>query len=237
MRTIVFDVDDTLYDQQQPFRNAMTKIFPNVATEDMHELYLRFRHHSDETFPKVLANEWSLDFMRFFRMNETLKDLNYPGISQEEGKIFQQVYEEELDNITMHPEVTKLLDTLQEKEIPRGIITNGPTDHQFKKVKQLNLEKWVPSQNIIISQSTGFQKPEKEIFDLACNQFCMEPEHTLYVGDSYDNDIVGARNGGWHSLWFNHRSRELPSCQPASHLAEVTCFTELCPTVEKLFNL
>lgn len=195
MRTIVFDVDDTLYDQQQPFRNAMTKIFPNVATEDMHELYLRFRHHSDETFPKVLANEWSLDFMRFFRMNETLKDLNYPGISQEEGKIFQQVYEEELDNITMHPEVTKLLDTLQEKEIPMGIITNGPTDHQFKKVKQLNLEKWVPSQNIIISQSTGFQKPEKEIFDLACNQFCMEPEHTLYVGDSYDNDIVGARNG------------------------------------------
>lgn len=83
----------------------------------------------------------------------------------------------------------------------------------------------------------GFSKPEKEIFDLACNQFCMEPEHTLYVGDSYDNDIVGARNGGWHSLWFNHRSRELPSCQPASHLAEVTCFTELCPTVEKLFNL
>ncbi len=32
-------------------------------------------------------------------------------------------------------------------------------------------------------------------------------------------------------------ARELPSCQPASHLAEVTCFTELCPTVEKLFNL
>lgn len=34
----------------------------------------------------------------------------------------------------MHPEVTKLLDTLQEKEIPMGIITNGPTDHQFKKL-------------------------------------------------------------------------------------------------------
>ncbi len=34
MRTIVFDVDDTLYDQQQQPRNAMTKIFLNVATED-----------------------------------------------------------------------------------------------------------------------------------------------------------------------------------------------------------
>ena len=55
-------------------------------------------------------------------MNETLKDLNYPGISQEEGKIFQQVYEEELDNITMHPEVTKLLDTLQEKKFRWGLL-------------------------------------------------------------------------------------------------------------------
>ena len=62
----------------------------------------------------------------------------------------------------MHPEVTKLLDTLQEKEIPMGIITNGPTDHQFKRIKQLNIEKWVPSQNIIISQSTGFQNLKRK---------------------------------------------------------------------------
>ncbi|MCU9792609.1 hypothetical protein N4807_14060, partial [Enterococcus faecalis] len=64
-----------------------------------------------------------------------------------------------------------------------------------------------------------------------------KPEHTLYVGDSSDIVIVGARNGGWHSLWFNHRSRELPCCYPASHLADVTCFTELFPTVAKLFSL
>ncbi|MBO0466274.1 HAD family hydrolase [Enterococcus plantarum] len=236
MRTIVFDVDDTIYDQQQPFRNAIKSSFPCVKEEDMHELYIRFRLHSDETFPKVMANEWTLEYMRFFRINESLKDLKYQAVSQEDGLTFQKTYEEELDNIVMHPEVKKVFDFLKEKNIPMGIITNGPTDHQFKKVKQLQLENWVPTDNIIISQSTGFQKPEREIFDLAAKEFGMDCERTLYVGDSFENDICGAKNGGWKSLWFNHRLREMPANEEAYHVKEVTSFDDLFPTIQSLFS-
>lgn len=236
MKTIVFDVDDTIYDQQQPFRNAINSVFPDVKPEDMHALYIRFRFHSDETFPKVMSNDWTLEFMRFYRINESLKDLNYPSVSQDNGLIFQKIYEEELDNIVMHPEVKKVFDFLKENNIPMGIITNGPTDHQFKKVKQLQLENWVPTDNIIISQSTGFQKPEREIFDLAAKEFNMECAHTLYVGDSFENDIAGATNGGWKSLWFNHRLREMPVGEKAHHLKEVTSFEDLFPTIQSLFS-
>ncbi|MEI5989215.1 HAD family hydrolase [Enterococcus crotali] len=236
MKTIVFDVDDTIYDQQQPFRNAINAVFPSVKPEDMHTLYIRFRFHSDETFPKVMSDEWTLEYMRFFRINESLKDLGYPSVSQENGLIFQKTYEDELDNIVMHPEVKKVFDFLKEKNIPMGIITNGPTDHQFKKVKQLQLENWVPTDNIIISQSTGFQKPEKEIFDLAAKEFGMDCERTLYVGDSFENDIAGAKNGGWKSLWFNHRLREMPADEEAYHIKEVTSFDDLFPTIQSLFS-
>lgn len=236
MKTIVFDVDDTIYDQQQPFRNAINLVFPYVKNEDMHALYIRFRFHSDDTFPKVMANEWTLEYMRFYRINESLKDLNYPPVSQEDGLTFQKTYEDELDNIVMHPEVKKVLDFLKEKNVPMGIITNGPTDHQFKKVKQLQLEHWVPTDNIIISQSTGFQKPEREIFDLAAKEFGMDCKRTLYVGDSFENDIAGAKNGGWKSLWFNHRLREMPADEEAYHIKEVTSFEELFPTIQSLFS-
>lgn len=236
MKTIVFDVDDTIYDQQQPFRNAIKTVFPCVKLEDMHALYIRFRVHSDETFPKVMSDEWTLEFMRFYRINESLKDLNYPSVSQEDGLTFQKTYEDELDNIVMHPEVTKVFDFLKEKNIPMGIITNGPTDHQFKKVKQLQLENWVPTDNIIISQSTGFQKPEREIFDLAAKEFAMDCDCTLYVGDSFENDIAGAKNGGWHSLWFNHRRREMPKDEKPYHMKEVTSFEDLLPTIQSIFS-
>ncbi|MEI5995148.1 HAD family hydrolase [Candidatus Enterococcus mansonii] len=235
MKTIVFDVDDTIYDQQQPFRNAINTVFPCVKAEDMHALYIRFRHHSDETFPKVMSNEWTLEYMRFYRIDESLKNLSYPTVSQEDGLLFQKIYEDELDNIVMHEEVKKVFDFLKEKKIPMGIITNGPTDHQYKKVKQLRLEDWVPSDNIIISQSTGFQKPEREIFDLAAKEFGMEAEHTLYVGDSFENDIIGAKNGGWKSLWFNHRLRTMPANEQPTHIQEVTSFDDLLSTIKAIF--
>ena len=48
----------------------------------------------------------------------------------------------------------------------------------------------------------------------------MNPATTLYVGDSYDNDVVGAFNGGWHSMWFNHRGRSLkPGIKPVYDVA------------------
>ncbi|MGC6769925.1 HAD family hydrolase [Enterococcus sp. LJL128] len=232
MNTIVFDVDDTVYDQQQPFRAAIKKIFPAFPCEKMHELYIRFRHHSDVTFEKSITGEWTLAYMRFFRLDESMKDLGYPSTTEAVSSRFQEAYEDELDNICMHPEVKKVFDYLSEKQIPLGIITNGPTDHQYKKVKQLQLENWVPSDNIIISQSTGYQKPDKEIFQLAAKQFRMEPETTLYIGDSFENDVVGAHNGGWQSLWFNHRLRTVPKNTGISFLKEVRTFEDLFDTVQ-----
>ncbi len=122
---------------------------------------------------------------------------------------FKKIYEEELDNICLHEEVKKTLDFLKEKNVPLGIITNGPTDHQTKKLKQLQLNNWIPSRNMLISQATGFQKPEKEIFQLAEKEFHMLPEETLYVGDNYDNDVLGAKSANWQALWFNHRERKI----------------------------
>lgn len=233
IKAVVFDVDDTMYDQQQPFKNAVNKVVPLVSDEDMHPLYIRFRHHSDENFPKVMAGEWTLEYMRAHRISQSLKDLDYPHITEENGLFFQQVYEDELNNICLHDEVRKTLDFLKEKNVPMGIITNGPTDHQSKKLNQLQLAKWIPTKNMIVSQATGFQKPEKEIFQLAAETFSMNPAETLYVGDNYDNDVLGAHRAEWHSLWFNHRGRTIDTT-PVSDI-EISSFDQLLETMESVF--
>lgn len=236
IEAVVFDVDDTIYDQQQPFRNAVNRLFPLVSSEDMHDLYIRFRVHSDENFGKVIAEEWTLEYMRTFRIRQSLKDLDYPHITEEEALLFQQVYEEELDNITMHEEIKKTLDFLKNKNIPMGIITNGPTDHQYKKVKQLQLLDWVDKDNVLISQATGFQKPDPEIFHLAEKEFVMNSQNTLYVGDSFENDVVGSKKAGWRSLWFNHRNRAIPAGKQQIQDIELTSFDQIFSTIQMIFD-
>ena len=33
------------------------------------------------------------------------------------------------------------------------------------------------------------------------------PEECIFVGDSFDNDVAGAKNAGWKAVWFNRRNR------------------------------
>ena len=63
--SIVFDVDDTIYDQQAPYRIAMEKCFPDFDITHMNQAYIRFRHYSDVGFPRVMAGEWTTEYFRF----------------------------------------------------------------------------------------------------------------------------------------------------------------------------
>ncbi|WP_057490559.1 HAD family hydrolase [Streptococcus orisasini] len=234
---IVFDVDDTIYDQQAPYRMAVEKCFPDFDMAQINQAYIRFRHYSDTGFPRVMAGEWSTEYFRFWRCEQTLLEFGYRQISEDEGNHFQEVYEQELDQITMLDEMRLTLDFLKEKNIPMGVITNGPTEHQLKKVKKLGLYDYVDPKRVLVSQATGFQKPQKEIFNLAAEQFDMDPDTTLYVGDSYDNDIIGAHNSGWHSMWFNHRGRRLKAGTRPVFDLQIDSFEQLYGAVKVLFDL
>ncbi|EQC68765.1 2-haloalkanoic acid dehalogenase [Streptococcus sp. HSISB1] len=135
--SIVFDVDDTIYDQQAPYRIAVEKCFPDFDMSKINQAYIRFRHYSDVGFPRVMAGEWTTEYFRFWRCKETLLEFGYREIDEATGVHFQEIYEEELENITMLDEMRMTLDFLKEKGVPMGIITNGPTEHQLKKVKNL----------------------------------------------------------------------------------------------------
>lgn len=63
---------------------------------------------------------------------------------------------------------------------------------------------------ILASDEIGIRKPAAEIFLEGCRRLDVEPHRTLYVGDSYDKDVIGAMNAGLHAAWFNWRGQMPP---------------------------
>jgi putative hydrolase of the HAD superfamily len=55
---------------------------------------------------------------------------------------------------------------------------------------------------IVDSTRVGLSKPDPAIFALALRQLGCAPGEALYVGDSFDKDIVGARAAGWRTAWL-----------------------------------
>lgn len=68
--------------------------------------------------------------------------------------------------------------------------------------------------SITDSGNVGHEKPHPEIFAAALRAMKADPSDSLYVGDVYSVDYVGARNAGMQAVLFDvagaYREREFP---------------------------
>lgn len=88
-----------------------------------------------------------------------------------------------------------------------AIITNGFKGVQTSRIGSSPLCNTF--ERIIISEETGFQKPEKGIFDYAFSKLQITDKvKVLIVGDSLASDIQGGINYGIDTCWFNPHLKE-----------------------------
>ena len=70
---------------------------------------------------------------------------------------------------------------------------------------------------VVISDSVGWRKPRKEIFQAVLEALDVAPEEVLHVGDSLRADIAGAASLGMRTAWITRRVRE-PEAQLRDHV-------------------
>jgi putative hydrolase of the HAD superfamily len=66
---------------------------------------------------------------------------------------------------------------------------------------------------IVDSSVVGVRKPDPAIFSLAVERLGVEPAEVLYVGDSFEKDIVGAHAAGLRTGWLTGAA-ERPCSSP-----------------------
>ena len=206
MKAIVFDVDDTLYDLSMPFKEACAEVFPEDTELDLEGAFLASRRYSDSVYARSLSGEMSMEEMYIYRFENAFHDYG-KNIDAQKALEFQAVYEQKQQEIQMTEAMKRLLRNLKEKVL-LGIITNGPAQHQWDKVNALGVKEWIPKEHVFISGELGVAKPDRGIFDQAAKRLGVQPEDTCYVGDSFDNDIAGAKRAGWKAVWYNHRGHQ-----------------------------
>ncbi len=133
--------------------------------------------------------------MQIGRIQLALKDHDIL-IMDEEALKFQAAYQRGQYEISLSDTLVEILDYLKSRYVRISLITNGPYEHQLKKIRSLGLGKWIEEKDMIISSAVGISKPDERIFHMVC-------ESGLYVGDSYENDVIGAKKAGWDVIWLN----------------------------------
>lgn len=211
MQTIVFDLDDTLYDQLGPFRFATQKVIKAPLTNiEMEELYLLSRKYSDEVFEAQMRGEITALELQTYRIMMACKDFGLT-IDKKTAQAFQEEYISQQRQITLFPEVEILLHQLKNAGKQLAILTNGEYNHQLMKINQLKLDQWIPKDNYFISGALGVSKPDSQVFHIVKEKLKAKKDSLVYIGDSFQNDVIGAKQCGWKMVWLNHRKHSQPT--------------------------
>ena len=207
-KAILFDVDDTLYDQTVPFMEAYAEYFGEKPEVPAEVIYPVTRKYSDAVYSQAMAGEMTMEEMYIYRMQKAFEEFGI-RITDQEALDFQKIYADCQHHIHMSPLMQDIL-AFCSGRADLGIITNGPSEHQWDKVRSLQAEKWIPHENIFVSADVGAEKPDRKIFDHAKRAMRLEDAEIWFVGDAYALDVEGALNAGWNAVWMNRRKRRIP---------------------------
>ncbi|MBK5284222.1 MAG: YjjG family noncanonical pyrimidine nucleotidase [Bacteroidia bacterium] len=203
-RHIFFDLDDTLWD------------FRRNSSETLHDLYYKYNLkkagiNSPEDFISKYQERNSMMWEQY-RLGAIDKDtlrnkrfeLTFWDMGIDPSVVPRGMAE---DYITISPTRTNLYPYAHEilfwlsEKYSLHIITNGFKEVQDIKLSSCGIKKYFSS--IIISELTGFKKPDVRIFQYALTEAGAIAEESIMIGDGLEVDIAGARNSGIDQVFFN----------------------------------
>ncbi|SET38985.1 HAD family hydrolase [Paenibacillus sp. NFR01] len=195
-RCLLFDLDNTLMDRDATFRSFASQFvkellshLPQEAAEQaLEEMIVR---DADGYRDK---DGYFAELSEVLPWNEPVSaaqirayyDLNYFG----HGAPMRHAKE--------------ILDYCRGRGYTMGLVTNGKTELQYRKIDLLGIRPYFT--DIVISGEVGISKPDPDIYRLALERLGAAATETLFIGDHPVNDIWGAAKAGMQTIWLkrNH---------------------------------
>jgi len=193
IKTVFLDIDDTLYNTSE-----FAKLARKAALNAM----------IDAGLPLSNAEAYKL-------LREIIKE-NGSNYNKHLNVLTKRVFGEEnplliaVGMITYHnvkfallrlfPNTMSTLIHLKSKGYKLGIISNGLTIKQYEKLVRLGLHHFFDS--VITSQEAGVEKPDTAIYELAMKRMGCNAENSVMIGNSFNDDILGAINTGMSAVYL-----------------------------------
>jgi putative hydrolase of the HAD superfamily len=108
-----------------------------------------------------------------------------------------------------------------------ALLTNGPPDIQQHKIDGTGLRDCFES--VFISGELGVAKPDPAVFELVLERLDATAASTVMIGDTWERDVLGARSAGWSAIWV---SGGRPSPDPAAGVPSVLGLSEIIAHLE-----
>lgn len=202
IRTILFDLDGTLRHSRPSFNQAFIQfavqaglpVEPHISRQALRWLHAYWAQ-SKELLADLDAYQDQYDH---FWINHARLHLLACGCPAEQAEalapqLHRRMAEEYQPEDWVPPEVPETLKALKEGGFTLGVVSNRT--HSF--AEQLETLGLLPYFDCLVAAGVvNAWKPGAQIFQHALRELGVQAGETVYVGDNYFADVIGAQNAG-----------------------------------------
>lgn len=203
-QTIFLDLDDTLLDFGAAEHVAISKTFTDIGLEPTQSLLRRYS--------EINQAQWEA-FERGEILRETVLTRRFALLFAELGTAYdpeatEDIYRGYLGVGHYFVDGAEVLLQYLAPKYDLYLASNGVASTQYSRLKSAGIGHYF--KEIFISETTGHHKPERAYFDYCFARIKdFDPQRALMIGDSLTSDILGGKNAGLKTCWFNpqHKPR------------------------------
>ena len=209
---LYFDFDRTIWDFEHASYQSLQRIFDELQLVD-HQVnfatfYSKYRIINEKLWNALRANQITKDELRDTRFLNT-----FQSVGIDDSTLAAQFSEFYITRTSLIPalfaDVKTVLEELQQR-YSLHIITNGFQEAQERKLNANGIDHLFDS--FTYPETANCYKPDPNMLLHAAKG--LDPNACLYVGDSYQIDMVCARQAGWRHALFNPNMEQVPDPQP-----------------------
>jgi putative hydrolase of the HAD superfamily len=141
----------------------------------------------------------SKDVLRGKRFADSLSPFNIK-LPVEPVEIDNKYLEIMPSKVQLFPNTLDVLEELKQRGYLMHIITNGFKEVQYDKLQNSGMLHLL--HHIFVSEEIKTTKPSREIFEHAVKSSNARKKESLMIGDSWETDILGAKNFGMDQVYF-----------------------------------
>lgn len=200
---IFFDLDETLWDFRSNSQETLTEVFGLYRLEEKgieeQTFYNHYYYHNNIYWELFRKGAIGREVLRVERFIKTLQEFNVADdtLAQNMSGSYLQILP---TKTKLHDDAIEVLTYLQLK-YSLHIITNGFEEVQFMKLRHSGLAPFF--KYVITSEMAGSQKPNRAIFKYAFDITNACAFNSIFIGDSLEADMQGAKSVGMDHVLFN----------------------------------
>jgi putative hydrolase of the HAD superfamily len=205
IKGVVFDIDDTLYLEQDYVKSGFTEVSRYIG--DNTGIY---QH-------EIFSYLWELflDGVRSNTFNHLLND--YPALKSQFGiPELVEVYRSHLPKITLLPDIRLLLVSLRQSGYRLGVVSDGFLQSQQAKVRALGLETLVDTIQLTDKWGKDFWKPHPRAYERCAEELKLSHSELCYIADNTVKDFIAPNELGWLTIKINIPGQQYSSLKVGS---------------------